>query len=384
MRRPHPPAGRDAAAESAATGPAGRDAAAESAATGPAGPDAAAESAAAGPAGPDAAAESAEAQTSRSGEGADRDLGFGSVVSNRSRQRLLNPDGSFNVERRGLGYWRSLSAYHALLTMSWGRFFLMVVAGYVALNALFAAAYVAAGPGALVRTAEAAHGRFLTAFFFSVQTFSTIGYGGIRPSGLLANAIVTLEALVGLLVFALATGLLFARFSRPTARIVFSRAALIAPYRGGRAFEFRIANQRSSQIIELQATVLYTRLEAQRGVAVRKFHALRLERTRVSFFPLSWTIVHPIDADSPLRDASPESLAAEQAEFLILLTGIDETFSQTVHARSSYKPEELVWDARFTDVFNPPDVGGRITIGDGPAAPLRADRPSTAVTEVPR
>ena len=281
-----------------------------------------------------------------------RDLGFGSVVSSQSRQRLLNRDGSFNVDRRGLSFWSSLSLYHALLRMAWWRFFALFIVLYAAANALFAVAYLLCGPDALRGEAAASPGHgFQRAFFFSVQTLSTIGYGHVYPNGLAANLLVMAEALVGLLGLAIVTGLLFARFSRPSASILFSRHAILAPYGGGKAFEFRIANARSSQIIELRVRVLFTRFEICDGARTRRYYNLALERAKVAFFPLSLTVVHPIDADSPLRGETEASLRASRAEFLILLTGIDENFSDTVHTRSSYIAEEVVWDARFANIF---------------------------------
>jgi inward rectifier potassium channel len=293
-----------------------------------------------------------------------RDLGFGSVVAGESRQRLLNKDGTFNVVREGLGPLASLSVYHDLLTITWPRFLGLIAAFYLVVNALFAAGYEACGPGAISgATAVSPGGRFLEAFFFSVHTFATIGYGTMSPRSLAANFLVILESLVGLLGFALATGILFARFSRPTASILFSRHALIAPYRGITAFEFRIANARSNQIIELQAKLLLSWFRP--GAVSRDFVNLRLEREKVVFFPLSWTIVHPIDEASPLWGVTAEQLTATEAEFLILLTGIDETFSQQVHTRSSYKADEVIWGARFTNLFNPPTPSGVLSIDIG-------------------
>lgn len=295
----------------------------------------------------------------------ERDLGFGAVVASESRKRLLNPDGTFNVARRGLGVWSSLSVYHALLRMSWPRFLATLAGGYLVANALFAAGYLACGPAALVGAADPSVGRFLAAFFFSVQTLATIGYGHTYPAGLAANTLVVLESLTGVLGFALATGLLFARFSRPTARIVFSRRAVIAPYRGGQAFMFRIANARRSELIELQANVLLSLLEDSDGRRIRRFYTLPLERQHVAFFPLSWTIVHPIDELSPLNARTQAELLAREAEILVLLTGIEETFSQTVHARSSYRAGEIVWAARFADVFHRDADDGDLTIDMG-------------------
>jgi inward rectifier potassium channel len=282
-----------------------------------------------------------------------RDLGFGTVVANQSRQRLLNRDGSFNVVRHGLGFRAALSLYHSLLTLSWPRFLGLLAALYLLLNALFALGYVLWGPGALIVPEDVGTGfAFLDAFFFSVQTLSTVGYGQIAPATVAANALVTMEAMAGLFCFALVTGLVFARFSRPTADILFSHRAVIAPYEGITAFMFRIANRRKNQIIDLEARVVFSRLEHDGQRLNRRFYTLTLEREKVDFFPMSWTIVHPIDTDSPLRGLTAEQCLRSDAEFLILLTGIDETFSQTVHARSSYKPHEIAWNSKFENIFH--------------------------------
>jgi inward rectifier potassium channel len=292
-----------------------------------------------------------------------RDLGFGTVVASQSRARLLNRDGSFNVERAGLGYFASSSAYQSMLTMPWWAFFAAIAVGYLTMNSAFAAAYMLCGPQSLVDTVRAGWVHpFWRAFFFSVETSATIGYGNIVPVGLAANALVTFESMIGLLGLALATSLLFARFSRPNVRILFSRNAVIAPYRGITAFEFRIVNQRKNQIIELEAEVLFSRMETFDGRRVRRFHELPLERQKVVFFPLSWTIVHPIDHSSPLAGLTPEDLRSTDAEFLILLTGIDETFSTIVHTRSSYKPEEIIWNRRFANAFREAGRNGSISI----------------------
>src|SRR5258708_1969620 len=294
-----------------------------------------------------------------------RDLGFGSVVARESRQRLLNRDGGFNVRRDGMKPFASLSLYHHLLTLSWSKSLGLVVVSSLAVNVVFALCFLACGPGALqgATAAEMGGNRFLRAFFFSVETFATLGYGHISPAGLAATLVVTLESLCGLLGFALATGLLFARFSRPTARIVFSDRALIAPYQDGTAFEFRIVNSRSNQLIEVHCEVLLARFKSKDGD--REFLPLTLERNKVTFFPLSWTVVHAIDEASPLFGRTEADLVAHSAEFLIVLTGFDETFSQTVHARSSYTAAEVTWGARFKNMFNPPTPDGVVSIDVG-------------------
>lgn len=293
-----------------------------------------------------------------------RDLGFGSVVSRESQQRLLNRDGSFNVARVGLGFLDSFAPYHYLLMTSWRGFFAVVALSYIALNLAFALAYVACGPNALGGPGEAMlGGRFSQAFFFSVQTFATIGYGQIGPNGFPANFVVTIEALVGLLYQALATGLLFARFTRPAARLLFSSRAVVAPYRDGTGLMFRIVNRRRNEIIELSAQVLFSAMEPDgSGGTVRRYSALPLERSKVTFFPLSWTIVHPIDAVSPFATRTREDLIRSEAEIIVLLTGIDEAVEQTVHTRSSYRADEIVWNARFRSMFQDTDRGPRLAV----------------------
>lgn len=292
------------------------------------------------------------------------DLGFGSVVARESRKRFLNRDGSFNVRREGLPFWQSLSAYHYFLTITWTRFLSYVAATYIVMNAVFAGAYVACGSHALTGfEREPMPLRFVDAFFFSVHTLATIGYGSIAPHNLAANILVTVESLVGLLGFAIVAGIVFARFARPTAQIVFSRTAIIAPYRGRTAFMFRLVNRRSNEMVNLEARIVLARRKKD-GLAAtdREFTLLKLEREGVIFFPLTWTIVHPIDPDSPLYGVTDAELRASDAEFLVLLNGFDETFSQTVHTRSSYKADEIVWGAKFRSVFNPPQGDGTISI----------------------
>lgn len=288
-----------------------------------------------------------------------KDLGFGSIVGGANEKRLLNRDGTFNPRRDGLPFLSSLSLYHYFLTMTWPRFFAVIVSSYVGANTLFALLYLACGVDSLsgpMPTAIA--GPFGRAFFFSVETLATIGYGNIAPSGLPAHLVMTLESLVGLLVFALTTGVLFSRFARPTAALVFSDLAVVAPYRGKHAFMFRLTNARSNQLVELEAKVLFSRIEG----SGRIYDELKLERSRVTFFPLSWTVVHPIDDKSPLFGRTHEDLVAKDAEFMIMLTGIDETFSQNVHARTSYKPEEIRFGRKFVNIYNPIDSDGVVSI----------------------
>jgi len=278
-----------------------------------------------------------------------QDLGFGSILSKQQQLRLLNRDGSFNVHRFSPTFWERVTSYHSLVTMSWPRFFLLIGVSYFLLNLPFALAYYLCGPKALAGDG-ALHG-FARYFFFSIDTFSTIGYGNITPSGFAANFLVSVEAIFGLLSVGLVAGLVYARFARPTAKILYSRNAVIAPYRGITAFMFRLVNRRQNELIEVNARVILSRFEDRDGRRQRVYHNLQLERPNVAFFPLSWTVVHPIDEDSPLWGWTEEQALAAESEFLILLTATDEVFAQSVHSRTSYSSFEVIWNARFTSMF---------------------------------
>ncbi len=291
------------------------------------------------------------------------DLGFGAVVSTASRKRLLNPDGTFNVRRVGLPWAEAVSLYHDALTARWPHFLGWVVAIYLSINLLFGIAFALLGPDALVGAGhEMAGGTLSRAFFFSVETFATIGYGSLIPNGLLAHWLMTLEALVGVLAQALITGLFFARFARPTAAVTFSRRAVVAPFRDGRALMIRMANRRKNELIELKASLSFSYLDTSDGQSLRRYRPLALDRSAVTFFPLAWTIVHPITPSSPLWGLDAAALHAQDAEILLLLSGIDDTFASTVHARTSYKADQIVWQHRFTNIFNVPDTDGVMSL----------------------
>lgn len=281
----------------------------------------------------------------------EQDLGFGRVLAEKHNYRLLNRDGSFNVRVEHANPFARFFSYHTFLNLSWPRFFLLFGTAYLLLNAFFAVLYLAAGPGAL--TGDEAVTPFWRAFFFSVHTFATVGYGSISPVTALANTIVTGETLVGLMSFAVITGLIFARFSRPVADIKYSSCAIIAPYMGMTALEFRVVNGRQNQLINLEATVMLSRFEGEgpRGERPRKFYQLKLERSRVALFPLNWTVVHPIDEASPLYGWTNEMLAEAEVEVVVLITAVDETFAQTVNSRASYTSREIKFGRRFVIMY---------------------------------
>jgi inward rectifier potassium channel len=293
-----------------------------------------------------------EVTTAKVREDPSSDLGFGRVVSEQRQLRLLNRDGSFNVQRRGRGL-SSFLAYSNLVSTTWGRFFTFVGVLYLALNGCFAVLFDACGPQGLFNTVDTGiKSPILRAFFFSIHTSATIGYGSTVPVGLATNILVALESVVSMLGIAIVTGLVFARFSRPVADILFSQNAVMSWIGEYRAFEFRIINTRNNQLIDLHVRLLVSRFEENAsGTSVRRYYPLPLERESVVFFPLSWTVVHVIDQNSPLYGVTEDQLCGSGAEFLILLTGMDETFSQVVNARSSYRANEIIWDAKFNDIF---------------------------------
>jgi inward rectifier potassium channel len=290
------------------------------------------------------------------------DLGFGSQPVLKS-QPLIKHDGSINVKRRGLPFFRTSDNYHTLITMSWTNFWLMVLAGYAVINIVFALIYLQIG----VQNLNGAEGRttyqhFWDAFFFSAQTISTVGYGHISPRGMAANSVAALESMMGLLAFALATGLLYGRFSRPSAKIVYSRNLLIAPYLDTcQGLMFRLANLRRSMLIDLDIEIIFSYNEDVNGKMLRRFFPLELERKKVSILTLNWTVVHPLDENSPLKDMTQDDLKNTQASFAILLRAFDDTFSQTVHSRTSYQYEDMVWGAKFKPAFDR-DEDGRIVL----------------------
>ncbi len=271
--------------------------------------------------------------------------------------RAINRDGTFNVRRRGAS-WRDFHPYLKLISISWPGFVAFAIGSYLVLNTIFAGIYWAVGSEQL-QGAEAptAMARFLNVFFFSAQTLTTVGYGGITPHGLAANIVASVEAMFGVFGFALGTGLLFGRFSKPSSKIDFSKVALVAPYQDITSLQFRIVNRRPNVLMELEARVMLMTVTRTDGTLKRDYEVLPLERQGIFFFPLTWTVVHPINTESPLYGKTKEDLELLQAEILILVKGYDDTFSQMVNSRYSYRYDEFVWDARFTPAFEIDEQG---------------------------
>ena len=263
-------------------------------------------------------------------------------------QPLLLRNGKYNVARKGVQSRYLQDFYHGLLRSSWSWLVVVIVGTYVLVNTLFACAYLLLGDG----IENAARGSFADAFFFSVQTMSTLGYGKMVPHGIAANLLVAVEALLGLTGLAVATGLLFAKFSRPNARVTFCHNAVVTTRDAIPVLMFRVANERDSLIVEATMHVVLARSErTKEGEALRRFHDLTLERSQTALFPLSWTVIHKIDEKSPLFGVTSESLVSGECEVIASMIGIEETFAQTIHARFSYGPADIVFGARLVDIL---------------------------------
>lgn len=276
------------------------------------------------------------------------DLGFGTTNTN---ARNMNKDGTFNVVRTGEPRFRNYEFYHRLITMSWTKFIFLIFLSYTVVNLIFAIIYYLMGADKLSMDSSHMHEgeKFLEVFFFSSQTLTTLGYGRIAPVGALASIVSSIEAMIGLLGFALATGLLYGRFSRPQARLLYSENAVVAPYRDGSGLMFRMTNMRRNQLIEVEVDVNIGFLNPE--TKTRSFVSLNLERKKINLFPTSWTIVHPIDEASPLYGKTREQLEAMQLEIYVLLKAFDDTFSQTVYSRTSYRAEEIMYGTKFLPMF---------------------------------
>lgn len=271
-------------------------------------------------------------------------------------QIIKQRDGRLNIV--GMGAWHSYwrDPYHLLLTLPWSGFLTLTVLGYLIANALFALAYLAGGDG----VENARPGNFFDAFFFSVQTMASIGYGAMHPRTDYANAVVTIEALTGLMGLAMGTGLMFARFSKPTARVTFSRIAVITPHDGVPTLMFRAANQRRNQILEAQMRVRLMRDEVSlEGQFMRRVYDLKLIRSQNPMFSLSWTAMHPIDEQSPLYGITPELLDKAETSLVVTLSGLDETVLQTIHSRHIYICKDILWNMRFVDIISKTKDGNR-------------------------
>lgn len=285
----------------------------------------------------------------------DANTGFGTNASSYGG-RFITKNGNANVKKSGIGLFESISWYHTMLNIPRWKFLVIIVVFYFLVNFIFASLYYAVGVEHLNgMTATTALEKFGQAFFFSIQTFTTVGYGHISPSGFATSFVAAVEALFGLLSFAIATGLFYGRFSKPKAHIKFSENALIAPYKDGTALMLRLSPFKNTNLTDAEAKVTLGMKLDEKGVLTNKFYTLDLELSKINALNLSWTLVHPITENSPLYNLTKEDYANIQGEFLIFLKVFDDMFSTTVVKRASYSFDEVVFGAKFLPMFSRSD-----------------------------
>lgn len=283
----------------------------------------------------------------------EENTGFG-TNSNSTGGRFINRNGKANVIKRGVGILNRYSWYHTMLEMKRSRFILLLLLIYIMVNLLFAGLYYLIGINHLAGVNTGSPWKnFTEVFFFSAQTFTTVGYGRISPVGFLASTVSTFEAFLGLLSFAIATGLFYGRFSRPRAFLRFSDVALIAPYGNGTAFMFRMTPYKNNSLTEVETKVTAAITTEENGKLTDKFYSLKLQITKIDGLSLSWTIVHPITEDSPFAGMTKEDIAATDLEVMVFVKGFDEVFSNNTVARTSYISSEIVWGGKFKMMYRP-------------------------------
>jgi inward rectifier potassium channel len=279
-----------------------------------------------------------------------------SIYRPRPYAKVINRDGRLELDESRAWYSYLRDPYHLMLTIPWLGFFVIISLVYILINVSFAILYLLGGDCLI----GAKPGSLADAFFFSVQTLGSIGYGVISPKTLYANAIVTLEAITSLLAIAMVTGLAFARFAKPKARVIFSDVAVISPYNNIQTLTFRAANERRNLILEAQLRVDFSIDQVtQEGEFVRRFYELPLLRHRTSSFNLALTVRHFIDEASPLYGLTPELMAEGHAAIIVSLVGIDETVAYTINARKTYAAHEILWNHRFVDMLTIAPDGSR-------------------------
>ncbi len=278
--------------------------------------------------------------------------GFG-TNSNSTGGRFVNKDGHANVVKRGVNLLNRYSWYHTMLEMKTGKFLLLIFLIYIAANLFFAGIYYLIGIDHLagVNTGSSFK-NFTEVFFFSAQTFTTVGYGRISPVGFMASAVSTFEAFLGLLSFAIATGLFYGRFSRPQAFLKFSNNALVAPYQEGTALMFRVAPYKNNTLSQLEVTLTMAITTEENGKLTDQFFSLDMEISKINSLALSWTIVHPINEVSPFYGLSKKDIESTDIEIMVFVKAFDEVFSNNVVSRTSYISNEIVWGAKFNMMYH--------------------------------
>jgi inward rectifier potassium channel len=275
------------------------------------------------------------------------DSGFGQKFI--GGNRLINKEGGFNIIKKGLV---KNSIYEYLVGSSWIKFFILTFLFFFIVNVFFAFLYFFNGIENLnFNQSNSKFESFVYCLYFSIQTFTSVGYGFLNPQDHFSNIVASINAFSGLLGFALATGLLFSRFSKARVNIQFSKNMLLSPFKEGKSIQFRIINANSNFLMDVKTSVTLTWIESIDGVMRRKFHRLPLELDFIYMFPLNWTLVHYIDQDSPLFEKTIQQLTDNKSELLINIKGFDDTYGQFIYHNHSYIMEDLVENAIFTPMY---------------------------------
>lgn len=278
------------------------------------------------------------------------ELGFGQKAYTKNT-RLISRQGEFNVEKDGLKFWQSLDIYHELISMKLWSFIGVITLAFLLANILFAILYYAAGiDGIAGHEANSGMDHFITSFYFSTQTITTVGFGKLYPDSNTVSILAAIESFLGLLGFAIATGLIFARFSRPGRNLIYSDKAIISPYQDINALMFRFANGSKNQLIEAEVDVVISYWSAKGSRRI--FKGLTLERKKINFFSMSWTIVHPIDEKSPIHGWSKADFEEKQVELIIMFKAFDDTYVRQVYDRMSYVTDEIEWGMKFNPIYD--------------------------------
>lgn len=284
------------------------------------------------------------------------DPGIG-VQFDRKTQPIINKDGTYNIIKIGSKKgFRDIFKY--MLEISWFRFFTILFAGYLGMNLVFTIMYFFCGYEHISGIDPNGPHPFMDTFFFSVQTFTTVGYGAMSPTGFVAECIATVEAFTGFLSFSLATGLAYGRFSRPNAKVLFSDNVLYSSYKDGKSLKLKLVNARDNVLLDVSAKVILTMDRVlPDGEVMKHYYRLPLEIAHVELLPYTWTLVHEIDKDSPFWNMSKDEICQNNPEFLVIIKGFDETFSQHVHAKHSYGSSDILWNKQFATIFGPNEDG---------------------------
>jgi hypothetical protein len=283
---------------------------------------------------------------------ADKNTGFG-TNANSYGGRFINKNGTANVEKKGMHILHRISWYHTMINMPRWKFMLILLLFYVGLNLLFAIVYYLIGIEHLdgIDTSGSDWVQFGQAYFFSAQTFTTVGYGHISPTGFMTSLVSAAEALIGLLSFAIATGLFFGRFSKPTAFLKFSQNALISPYGEIKGLMIRTTPFKNTNFTDAEAKITLGMSVEENGVMTNNFYSLELELDRINALTLSWTLVHPITENSPLYNFTEADFKNTHGEILVFIKTFDDMFSNTVAIRTSYTFNEVVYGAKFEPMY---------------------------------